>query len=585
MAGFVKTALSLDSKSLPPSLGYEKPNPTIDFATSPFRVNDQLSPWVSHKGPRRAAINALGVGGTNAHVILEEAPLRAASEESDFPFQVLCLSGQSKSALEANTQNLVAYLRANPKAELADVAYTLKEGRRGFAKRRMVVAETATEAADLLEAANPRQVFTHDHLGPNPEVVFMFPGGGAQYAGMARDLYETEPVFADWMDQGLDHLEKSLDFDLRALWLPEAGEEAAADAALLKPSVQLPLIMIVEYALAQLWMSWGVKPAAMVGHSMGENTAACLAGVMRFEECIDLVQLRGRLFDTVNPGGMLSISLPLTEVEALVGTDLDIASVNAPELTAVSGPNDRLDALAETLRARDVEFQRIPIDIAAHSRMLEPILDDFRAYLRSIDLFAPQIPLTSNRSGALMTDEQATSPDYWVEHLRGTVQFADCIATLARPERIYLEVGPGKALSALARQHPDVAGQAVLSSLRHRDDAITDDKHMFEVLGRFWALGASFDWEQVWGDARRNRVVLPSYAFQRAPYFIAPGKAQSDTAPQFLMRNDDVASWGWKPVWRPARRLSRSMSNPGLRMPSRRAGWSSWTRPGSPPAQ
>jgi len=207
VAGFVKTALALESKSLPPSLGYEKPNPTIDFETSPFRVNDVLCPWISHKGPRRAAVNALGVGGTNAHAILEEAPVRAPSEESDFPFQVLCISGQTKAALEANTQNLATYLRANPDVELADVAYTLKEGRRGFAKRRVVVAETATDAADMLEAANPREVFTHDHLGAHPEVVFMFPGGGAQFAGMARDLYETEPVFADWMDQGLDHLE------------------------------------------------------------------------------------------------------------------------------------------------------------------------------------------------------------------------------------------------------------------------------------------------------------------------------------------------------------------------------------------
>ncbi|WP_417817491.1 type I polyketide synthase [Tritonibacter scottomollicae] len=552
VAGFVKTALSLDSKSLPPSLGYEKPNPTIDFATSPFRVNDQLSPWISHKGPRRAAINALGVGGTNAHVILEEAPLRAASEESDFPFQVLCLSGQSKSALEANTQNLVAYLRANPKAELADVAYTLKEGRRGFAKRRVVVTETATEAADLLEAANPRQVFTHDHLGPNPEVVFMFPGGGAQYAGMARDLYETEPVFADWMDQGLDHLEKSLDFDLRALWLPEPGEEAAADAALLKPSVQLPLIMIVEYALAQLWMSWGVKPAAMVGHSMGENTAACLAGVMRFEECIDLVQLRGRLFDTVNPGGMLSISLPLTEVEALVRTDLDIASVNAPELTAVSGPNDRLDALAETLRARDVKFQRIPIDIAAHSRMLEPILAAYGDFLRRLDLQAPNLPVMSNRTGQPLTPEQATSADYWVDQLRNTVRFADCIDTLAATKnRVYLEVGPGKALSALAQMAPQVAAGQVLSSLRHPDQQVADDAYFFGVIGRLWACGVEADWPQVWGDARRNRLSLPTYAFQRSRYFIEPGK--SVQAPEIAMptRHDDLRDWGYRPVWRP----------------------------------
>jgi len=315
IAGLAKTALALKHKALPPSLGYEAPNPAIDFETSPFKVNDRLQPWVSHKGPRRGAVNALGVGGTNAHAILEEAPDRSPSEESDFPFHILCLSGQSKAALEANTTALATHLRQNPDLDLADVAVTLKEGRRGFAKRRVVVAETAVEAAAALKELNPREVFTHDHLGPNPDVVFMFPGGGAQYAGMAQDLYETEPVFAEWMDRGLNHLQPQLDYDIRALWLPEDGGAEAANKALQKPSAQLPLIMIVEYALAQLWMSWGVKPAALVGHSMGENTAACLAGVLSFEDCIDLVLLRGRLFDKMPAGGMLSISLSLPEVD------------------------------------------------------------------------------------------------------------------------------------------------------------------------------------------------------------------------------------------------------------------------------
>ncbi|KUP92421.1 type I polyketide synthase [Tritonibacter horizontis] len=552
VAGFVKTALSLTHKTLPPSLGYEAPNPTIDFDASPFRVNDRLTPWVSHRGPRRAGVNALGVGGTNAHAILEEAPVRAPSEESDFPFQILCVSGQSKAALEANTQNLVAYLRANPQVDLADVAYTLKEGRRGFAKRRVVVAETATEAADRLEAANPRAVFTHDRLGPAPEVVFMFPGGGAQYAGMARDLYETEPVFADWMDRGLDHLAQNLDFDLRAVWLPDPGSEASANAALLTPSVQLPLIMIVEYALAQLWISWGIKPAALVGHSMGENTAACLAGVLGFEDCIDLVHLRGQLFDTVDPGGMLSISLPLAEVEALIGMDLDIASVNAPELTAVSGPNAALDALAETLRARDVEFQRIPIDIAAHSRMLEPILTQYGDFLRKLDLKPATLPVISNRTGQLLSAEQATSADYWVGQLRNTVRFADCIDTLsATPGRVYLEVGPGKALSALAQMAPQVRAGQVLSSLRHPDQEVADDAYFFGVIGRLWACGVEADWPQIWGDSRRLRLPLPTYAFQRSRYFIEPGKAAATPEPDLPARHEDLADWGYRPDWRP----------------------------------
>ncbi|MEX0303439.1 MAG: acyltransferase domain-containing protein, partial [Leisingera sp.] len=551
VASLTKTALALHHKEIPPSLGYEAPNPAIDFDTSPFKVNAALTPWTPHKGPRRAGINSLGVGGTNAHVILEEAPERAASEESDFPFQILCVSGQSKAALDANTQGLAEYLKANPEADLADVAFTLKEGRRGFAKRRVLVAETAAEAIDLIEENDSRKVFTHDQLGDAPEVVFMFPGGGAQYAGMARDLYETEPVFADWVDRGLAHLQKSLDYDIRAIWLPEEGEEDAANTTLQQPSVQLPLIMIVEYALAQLWISWGVNPAALVGHSMGENTAACLAGVISFEDCIDLVLLRGRLFDTVPAGGMLSIALPLGEVEEIIGDDLDIASVNAPSLTAVSGPQDALDRLSADLAAREVEHQRIQIDIAAHSRMLDGILQEYGDFIRSLSLSAPNLPVISNRTGAPLTADQATSADYWVGQLRNTVRYADCIETLSKtPNRVFLEVGPGKALSALAQMSPAVQPGQVLSSLRHPDQQVMDDTYFFGVIGRLWACGVEADWEQIWGEARRNRLPLPTYAFQRSRYFIEPGTpaAEEEAVPE---RHEDLKDWGYRPAWRP----------------------------------
>ncbi|MFW2542725.1 type I polyketide synthase [Primorskyibacter sp. 2E107] len=549
VASLVKTSLALHHKQMPPSLGFEKPNPAIDFEASPFRVNDRLTDWKRGDHPRRAGVNSLGVGGTNAHVVLEEAPERIASEDSDFPFQILTLSGRNKAALESNAQRLAAHLRAHPEQSLADVAYTLKVGRRAFERRMVVVADSHAEAARLLDEGNPRRVFQHKALD-RPDVAFLFPGGGAQYAGMARDLYETEPVFAEWMDKGLDHLATLSDVDMRGLWLP-GGDTAEADKALQKPSLQLPLIMICEYALAQLWMSWGVVPAVLAGHSMGENTAACVAGVMGFEDCIGLVHLRGRLFDTVPAGGMLSVALSADNIKQFLNDALDLGAENAPNLCVASGPQAALDDLEVRLKAEGIDCQRIGIDIAAHSRMLEPILAEFRAYLASIPLSPPQIPLTSNRTGEMMTDAQATSPDYWTEHLRGTVYFAKCVGTLAQENRVFLEVGPGKALSSLARQHESVSANQVLSSLRHPDDPIADDKHLFEVLGRLSALGAEVDWEQIWGGARRNRVVLPTYAFQRAPYFIAPGKTTTEAAPQFLMRNEDVSGWGWKPVWRP----------------------------------
>ncbi|HRK42971.1 MAG TPA: type I polyketide synthase, partial [Gemmobacter sp.] len=549
VASLIKVALSLHHREIPPSLGYEAPNPAIDFETSPFRVNDRLTVWDDQGRPRRAGVNSLGVGGTNAHAVLQEAPARAASEESLWPFQPLVISAKSKAALDGQAAALAAHLRAHPEQPLADVAYTLKEGRRAFEKRRVLVASSHAEAADLLEGKDPRRVFNHDHLDA-PEAVFMFPGGGAQYAGMARDLYETEPEFRDWMDRGLAILQPKLDYDIRALWLPEAGAEAAANERLKRPSVQLPLIMIAEYALAKLYESWGVMPAALIGHSMGENTAACLAGVMSFEDCIGLVHLRGQLFDTVPPGGMLSVPLDEAALRPRLTGDLDMASVNAPGLCVVSGPDAALAALAEALAAEEVETQRIAIDIAAHSRMLEPILARFGDYLRSIRLHAPQIPIISNASGVALTAEQATSPDYWVAHLRNTVNFQQGMAHLMEePNRVYIEMGPGRALSSLAQANGVAAGQ-VVQALRHPEQKMPDDQWHIATIARLWACGLTPDWSPIWAEARRNRVVLPSYAFQRKPYFIEPAAPQAVEAEALPMRQEDLAQWGWQPVWR-----------------------------------
>ncbi len=550
VASLIKVALSLHHRQIPASLGYEAPNPAIDFARGPFRVNDRLTDWRS-EGPRRAGVNSLGVGGTNAHAVLEEAPPRPASEASFWPFQPLVLSARTKPALDQAAARLAAHLRAHPELDLADVAHTLKEGRRGFARRRVVVAASPAEAADLLDSADPARVFNHEVLGPAPEVVFMFPGGGAQYAGMARGLYATEPEFADWMDRGLTILQGRTGEDIRALWLPEPGQEAAADERLKRPSLQLPLVMIVEYALAQMYRGWGVKPALLVGHSMGENTAACLAGVMSFEDCIGLVHLRGQLFDTIAPGGMLSVPLAEAELRPLLGAALDLAAVNAPGLCVASGPVAALAVLAARLADNGIETQRIAIDIAAHSRMLEPILDRFRAFLTGIRLQPPRIPIISNRSGVALTAAEATSPEYWVAHLRHQVAFQSCIATLrAAPGRVFMEIGPGRALSSLAQANGVAAGQ-VVPALRHRDHAIADDLWHMTSIARLWACGVAVDWQQIWGGLRRNRVVLPGYAFQRQRYFIAPATAVAPAA-ALPARIDDLAQWGWQPHWRPA---------------------------------
>ncbi len=553
VASLIKATMAVSQGEMPPSLGFEKPNPTIDFEDSPFVVNDALTSWSSEQGPRRASINSLGVGGTNAHAVIEQAPSRQAVSKAKRNAQVLVVSGRSRGAVNDASERLAAHLRAHPEQPLADVAFSLHHGRRDFDVRRVVAATTHEEAARLLEEKDSRRVFTHTASVEAPEVIFMFPGGGAQYAGMGRELYDTEPVFREVVDQGLAVLQPKLDYDIKKLMFATQPDEVRnADEAFRRPSVQLPAILIMEVALAKLWMSYGVKPAALIGHSMGENTAACLAGVLSFENAIELVYLRGKLFDTVPAGGMLSVPLGADELRPYlkVHEALDLACVNSPELSVASGPDEALEALDRALREQGIEPQRIAIDIAAHSRMLDGILPDFEAFLRSIELRAPEIPTISNRTGTWLTAEQATDPAYWVEHLRRTVHFSDGIVTLCeQPGRIFLEVGPGKAMSSLAKQHSQVTTQNVFSVLRHPEESIGDDVYHLQTLGRLWACGGRFDWGLLWAGETRHRISLPTYAFQHKPYFIEPGVLE--IAPQTsLTKEERIERWGYVPVWK-----------------------------------
>jgi acyl transferase domain-containing protein/thioesterase domain-containing protein/acyl carrier protein len=552
VASLIKASLALGHRAIPPTLNFEANNPEIDFAKSPFFVCDRLRPWPAGSEPRRAAVNSLGVGGTNAFVLLEEAPPEPAARPSARAHQLLVLSAKSRAALDQASRRLAEHIAASDD-DLADVAFTLAEGRRAFTHRRVVAAKDRAEAASLLRDNDPRRVFTHA-AEAGRQVAFMLPGGGVQYPRMAFDLYRTEPVVREWMDRGFELFRKS-GLDLAPLVF--ADEPAVAQAArdFERPSLQLPAIALVEHALAKSWMAWGVEPSALIGHSLGEVVAACLAEVMRFEDALGLVALRGRLMDEVPEGAMLSVSLPAEKLAALLGTELDLASVNAPELSVASGPREALEQLERTLASRGVESKWVPIRIAAHSRMLEPILGRYRAFLEKIRLSPPKIPIVSNRSGTWLTPEQATDPEYWVGQLRSTVLFADGIKTLLEdPKRILLEVGPGKTLGSLARQHSGIGpSHAVFSTLRHPDEAVADDAFFLTVFGRLWAAGADVDLARARSDESRRRVSLPTYCFQHRRYFIEPGKREEQVVgasePTKVANLDD---WFYRPIWNPA---------------------------------
>ncbi len=559
VASLIKASLALKHATIPKSLNFEAPNPTIDFAGSPFVVATETKPWPSPAGhPRRAAVNSLGVGGTNAHVVLQEPPALGSGGEATREHQLLCLSAKTGASLDGGSRRLAAHLRAHPEQHLADVAWTLRHGRRQMERRRVVAAASHEEAARLLDEADPRRVFTH--LAPERcTTVFLMPGGGAQYPGMARDLYAREPVFKEHLDRGLGLLKERHGIDLAPMLFSDASDEAASEAVeaeLDRMPHQLPAIFLVSVAMARLLESWGVVPDALLGHSLGANTAAHLAGVMSFEDCLGLVVLRGQLFERTAPGAMLSVDLPPEQLRPLMSDDLDLAVVNAPESCVVSGPPEAIDALAANLEAMDdVEARRLAIPTAAHSRLLDPILDEFGAYLRGIRLSKPKIPFLCNTSGTWITDAQATSPDYWVQHLRGTVRFADNVATvLASGNRVLVECGPGRALSSLTRAHGDFTKGThnAFPSIRHRDQDVDDVAYFTSALGRVWASGGSLDWDRMWPDEERVRVELPTYAWTHKPFFIEPGKVQVEEESLDVARLEDLEAWGWQPRWRPA---------------------------------
>jgi len=533
VTGLIKTVLALQHKQLPPSLNFTAPNPNIDFANSPFYVNATLSDWKANGSPRRAGVSSFGIGGTNAHVILEEAPPMEPGSESR-PWQLLLLSARTPSALEKATANLAAHLKANPSLSLADVAYTLQMGRRAFGVRQALVCRDVEDALQALETQDPKRILARSVAAPKPSLVFMFPGGGAQYLNMGRELYQTEPIFREQVDECAKILKPLLGHDLRDDLYPAPAREGEP---LTQTSLALPALFVIEYALAHLWMSWGLRPSAMIGHSLGEYTAACLAGVFSLKEALVLVVLRGQLFERLPPGAMLSVPLPEAEVRSLLNGQLSVAAVNAPEQCVVSGPVEAIADLEATLTQREVVVRRLPIDVAAHSELVTPILDAFAHAVQKLTLHPPQIPYVSNVTGTWITAAEVTDPTYWARHLRETVRFGDGLQTvLQNSQAILLEVGPGRTLSTLAQSQPRLAvahaqskGPA-LNSLRHPQDQQSDSAYLLNTLGKLWLAGVEVDWAGFYAHEQRRRVTLPTYPFERRRYWVEAGSKTFFTA-------------------------------------------------------
>lgn len=534
VSGLIKSVLALEHNEVPPTAHFQEAHPDLALDKSPFYVRGESGPWPQKPGLRRAGVSAFGLGGTNAHVLLEQAPPITVEQEAPTNatvVQLLPLNAASASALQAQAKQLADYLERHPDLALADVAKTLQQGRETMTHRAVVAAQSLEEAVDALRSPQlPRQ-------GARPavaEAAFLFPGGGAQYHDMGRGLIESESVVRDTIEQGLAWLAAHEGPDLARLWWPQNSSLAVEEAEALwqKPSWQLPAIYLLELATARLWQQQGIQPQALLGHSMGEYAAACLAGCMSLEEGLGMVLLRGQLFEQLPAGGMLGIALGESELRAQLGADLDLAVVNGSEMCLASGPVEALAKLQANLEQQGIDLARVRIDVAAHSRMVEQILPAFRAYIEKIDLKAPQIPIASNLSGTWLTDEEACSAEYWVRHLRETVRFADGLRLLAGNTSLQLiEVGPGRTLSSLAKTelHSE-AGQVSFATLRHADDPRPDEVVWQEALGRAWCAGLAIDWQPSTA-CGAQRIALPTYPFADTEYFfVDPLAGQGEAA-------------------------------------------------------
>lgn len=531
IAGLIKGVLVVENGLIPKSLHYEQPNPQIDFEKSPFFVSSELTEWETPEGQaRRAGVSAFGVGGTNAHVILEEPPQIApdpvASEK-----QILVLSARTQAALERVTDEMVNHLEQTTEIDLADVAFTSQVGRKAFSHRRTVVFDRS-ERADLIAALktrDPLRILSAQTEMRDRAVVFMFSGQGTQYVNMGRALYREEKTFRENVDACSDILKGELGFDLRDVLYPSVDEERAGEQ-LKQTAVTQPALFTIEYSLAALWNEWGLTPKAMLGHSIGEYVAACVAGVMKLPEALSVVAMRGRLMDSMPGGSMLAVPLPEAALQPFLGPMISLAAVNAPAICVLSGSAPAIEAVEKDLVAQGFPCRRLHTSHAFHSSMMDPVLAQFVERLRRIELKQPQIPYLSNVTGGWITPELATSPEYWGTHLRQTVRFADNLSELmVFPDLALVEVGPGQTLSILAKQQGARANsQLFVPSLRSPQESISDSAFLRNSIGQLWLGGVQMDWRGFHAHGRRRVVSLPTYPFERQRFWLGPLDQETD---------------------------------------------------------
>lgn len=520
IAGLIKTVLAFQHEQLPPTLHYEQSNPEIDFVNSPFYVVDQPTPWPKMDTPRRAGISAFGMGGTNAHVILEESP-QVDLPSTSRPYQLLTLSAKSETALATQAAQLAKHLQQK-RPYLPDVAYTLINGRADFSHRHVIVADTLDHAATQL--LNAKAGFKRHLKTADPSLVWMFPGQGAQFVGMGQELYKTNHIYQQAIDECATLLQPHLNLDIRHILYPANPDNPQAAEQLTQTGLAQPAIFMVSYATAKVWQDWGVHPDALVGHSVGEFVAATLAGVFSLEDALIIIANRASLMQSLPSGSMRAVRLSAADLTPLLTDGVTLAAANAPHVSVVSGPTEAVDRFDEQMSTLGYETIVLHTSHAFHSAMMDPILEPFEAIVAQAERHPPQLPIVSTRTGTWLTDDEAVDPRYWSQQLRQAVRFSDAVVTLqAGPNRVMLEVGPGKTLSSAVMQHARTDAKiTAVDSLGHPKKREPALKMMLEALGKLWLNDVKIAWPQFYRLEKRQRVPLPTYPFERARYWVDP---------------------------------------------------------------
>ncbi|HEU5378052.1 MAG TPA: SDR family NAD(P)-dependent oxidoreductase [Ktedonobacteraceae bacterium] len=578
VTGLIKTALALQHRQLPPSLNFERTSSDIDLEHSPFYINTTLRDWPSQGEPRRAGVSSFGVGGTNVHVVLEEAP-EVVKTPSARPLYLLPLSARTANALEEATKRLAKHLIEHPEQDLADVAYTLQRGRAVFPHRRIVICQERADAIHTLETGDSTRMFTTHDPFRERKVAFLFPGVGEQYSALAQALYRDEPDFRAAVERCCTFLKKTLELDLSEVFVSENGQaqsaaldtkidfralagrsQRATTQALTQTAQAQPALFVFEYALAQLLQRWGIHPTALLGYSLGEYVAACLSGILTLEDALTLVVQRARLIQSAPGGAMLAVNLAESQIRQYLSDQISLAAINSPVTCVLAGPPEAIAHLEQRLNEQEIACFRVPTTHAFHSSMLEPLRATVSGFAEKLRRSAPQIPLVSNVTGTWLTAEQATDPTYWAKHMCQTVQFAQGVEQLLHdPEWLVLEVGPGQGLSSFVKQHP-ACGPARISMVHPFLPAAYDrqscQSFVLKTLGKLWQAGVSIDWAGFHAHEQRHRVSLPTYAFEHQRYWLTPRKASTQPGASIqvmsvdqLERLADLSDWFYLPAW------------------------------------